>query len=277
MRRTHLSTRRRPRPSLWADLPDGTAPFKKSPDLVEKLLPDSSAPTAHQARLRDSVRGTIRLRQKRQRSLTIVRIDVRLRNRRLIAAKLSLNGLAEVLQQMKTISDLPRLRRALTRGLRIDASTIAADHLHVRVILEPTGRGRRRTIHQHVHHLTTLQVNNDRPVVGALPPRPVIDASHMDGGHGAAFGPSPGVLLQAGQDRRVADRHPEPSHQPLRGPSASAMAKQLDDSRQAGGPARERRRKTRHALGEDAPITQPVSTPPAPEAGINNDRRSLSG
>ena len=38
------------------------------------------------------------------------------RNRRLIAAKLSLNGLAEVLQQMKTISDLPRLRRALTRG-----------------------------------------------------------------------------------------------------------------------------------------------------------------
>jgi hypothetical protein len=55
------------------------------------------------------------------------------------------------------------------------------------------------------------------------------------------------------------------------------MAKQPDDSRQAGGPARERRRKTRHALGEDAPITQLVSTPPAPEAGIHNDRRSLSG
>jgi len=55
------------------------------------------------------------------------------------------------------------------------------------------------------------------------------------------------------------------------------MAKQPDDSRQAGSPARERRRKTRHALGEDAPITQLVSTPPAPEAGINNDRRSLSG
>jgi hypothetical protein len=44
--------------------------------------------------------------------------------------------------------------------------------------LEPTGRARRRTIHQHVHHLATLQVNDDRPVVGALPPRPVIDASH---------------------------------------------------------------------------------------------------
>jgi hypothetical protein len=55
------------------------------------------------------------------------------------------------------------------------------------------------------------------------------------------------------------------------------MANQPDDSRQAGSPARERRRKTRHALGEDAPTTLLVSTPPAPEAGINNDRRSLSG
>jgi hypothetical protein len=55
------------------------------------------------------------------------------------------------------------------------------------------------------------------------------------------------------------------------------MAKQPDDSRQSGGPAGERRRKTRHALGEDAPVILLVSTPPAPEAGKNNDRRSLSG
>ena len=95
-------------------------------------MPDSQAPTAHQARLRGSVRATIRLRRTRQRRLTIVKIEVSLRNRRLIAAKLPLNGIAEVLQQMKTISDLPRLRRALTRSLRIEASTIAADHLHVR-------------------------------------------------------------------------------------------------------------------------------------------------
>ena len=90
-------------------------------------------------------------------------------------------------------------------------------------------------------------------------------------------GPSGGLLLQAGQDRRVADRHPEPSHQPLRGPPARAMAKQPNNFRQSGGPARERRRKTWHALGEDAPITLLVSTPPAPQAGIHNDRRSLSG
>jgi hypothetical protein len=55
------------------------------------------------------------------------------------------------------------------------------------------------------------------------------------------------------------------------------MANQPDDSRQTRGPAGERRRKTGHALGEDPPITLLVSTPPAPEAGVNNDRLSLSG
>ncbi len=55
---------------------------------------------------------------KRWRRLIISGIDPRIRDRRLKAAELSLNGLAEVLQQMKAIGDLPRLRRALTRGLR---------------------------------------------------------------------------------------------------------------------------------------------------------------
>jgi len=55
------------------------------------------------------------------------------------------------------------------------------------------------------------------------------------------------------------------------------MAKQPNDTRQAGGSARERRRKTRQALGEDAPITPLVSTPPARQACANDDRCSLSG
>jgi hypothetical protein len=53
--------------------------------------------------------------------LTIVRTDASLRNRRLIATKLPLDGLAEVLQQMKAVSNLPRLRRTLACGLRISA------------------------------------------------------------------------------------------------------------------------------------------------------------
>jgi hypothetical protein len=55
------------------------------------------------------------------------------------------------------------------------------------------------------------------------------------------------------------------------------MAEQPYDFRKAGGPARERHRETRQALGKDTLITPQVATPPAPEAGPNNDRRSLSG
>ena len=66
-------------------------------------------------------------------------IDLRIPARRFIAAKLSLDGLTEVLQQMKAIGDLLRPRRALTRSLRIEPGTVAADHLHIRMILEPVG------------------------------------------------------------------------------------------------------------------------------------------
>jgi hypothetical protein len=55
------------------------------------------------------------------------------------------------------------------------------------------------------------------------------------------------------------------------------MAKQPDDFRQASGSARERRRKIRHALGEDAPIASLIAAPPSPQTSIDNNRRSLSG
>jgi len=119
--------------------------------------------------------------------MTIVRTDASLRDRRLIATKLPLDGLAEVLQQMRAVSNLPRLRRALACGLRVETRTIAAHHVHARMLSEPTGGGRRRTIRQHVNHLTALEVNDDRAVVGTLPPRPVVDASYTDDDSDAIF------------------------------------------------------------------------------------------
>ena len=237
-------------------------------------MPGCLAFVAHETCQRDSVRSAIRLRRNGRRRVIVDGFDLTLPDRRFIAAKLTLDGFAEVLQQMKAIGDLLRLRRALTRGLGIEASAVAADHLHVGMVLEPVGGGPSRTIRQHVHHHTTLQVHNDRAVIRALPPRPVVNTSDMDR---AIAGRIAGLLLQAGQDRRVADRHPEPSQQPLRRPPACAMAKQLDDFRQVGGPARERRRETRQALGEDALIASLIAAPPSPQTSIDNDRRALGG
>jgi hypothetical protein len=53
------------------------------------------------------------------------------------------------------------------------------------------------------------------------------------------------------------------------------MAKQPNDFRQAGGSAGKRRRKTRHALGEDAPIASLIAAPPSPQTSIDNDWHSL--
>jgi hypothetical protein len=50
------------------------------------------------------------------------------------------------------------------------------------------------------------------------------------------------VKFSSGLDVPVDDWHPEPPHQPLRGPTARAMAKQSNDFRQTGGLAAERSR-----------------------------------
>src|ERR1700683_97438 len=197
------------------NFPDGIASFKESPDLVEDLLSDSLAVAAYPACPCDRIRTTIRAGGKRRQRLIAAAADPRIPDRRLIPTKLALDGFAEVLHQMESIGDLPGLWRALTRGLGIEPGTGAADDVNVGVIFEPISRGRRRTIRQHVHNRTTLQIHDDCAVLVALPPCPVVDASHAHDGRGAAFGPNSGVLHQAGQDRRVADRHSEPSHKSL--------------------------------------------------------------
>ena len=55
------------------------------------------------------------------------------------------------------------------------------------------------------------------------------------------------------------------------------MTNEPDDFRQAGCLARERRRKTWKSLGKDAPMAPIVSAPPAPQTGVDDNRRSLSG
>ena len=52
-------------------------------------------------------------------------------------AELRLNGLAEILQDMKTVGDLPRLGCAFLRPLCKRTAVIVADDLDARMSLEP--------------------------------------------------------------------------------------------------------------------------------------------
>ncbi len=70
-------------------------------------------------------------------NLFAFRRQQRTRGKPCCTAELRLNGLAQVLQDMKTVGDLSRLRRAFPRALGERPAAIAADNLDARMPLEP--------------------------------------------------------------------------------------------------------------------------------------------
>lgn len=60
-------------------------------------------------------------------------------DRRAELVQLPLHGFPEILQQMKAIGDLPRLRRPLARALSTEPSAVTADNLNLRMRFEPCG------------------------------------------------------------------------------------------------------------------------------------------
>jgi hypothetical protein len=66
---------------------------------------------------------------------------------------------------MEAVRDLPRLRRALSRALRIQTAAIAADDFDLRMLAKPFGCSGGCAILQHIDNLAPLQVNDNAPVV----------------------------------------------------------------------------------------------------------------
>ena len=192
--------------------------------------------------------------------MVVVDLEREFPDRRFEAAELPFDGFPEVLQQVEAISDLSRLRRALPRGVRIKTSAITADNFDFRMPPEPVRRGGSGAICQQINYLTTLQIDDDGPVVRAFPPGPPIDAGDT---HHGAIGLGSAAILYAPQDRGVAHGHAEPAHQSLGWSTTDAVAEQSDDPGQAGGPACERGGQPRMPLGEDPTIALVVSAPPA--------------
>jgi hypothetical protein len=83
------------------------------------------------------------------------------------------------------------------------------------MLVKPLSRPFRRAICQHVDHLSTLQVHNDRPVAAALSPAPVIDADHPNGSGLATLSL---MAFELPQNGIVALWEAQTRHQPLRRP-----------------------------------------------------------
>ncbi len=113
---------------------------------------------------------------------------------------------------------------------------------------------------------TALQVDDHRAVAPRSPPAPIIYANNPD--RGVAMSER-GIPLQLPQDRVVADRHAEPSHQALAGTAAGAMAEQTDNLGDPPCPARIRGGNRRQPVGERLSFTFLMRAPPAAQPKLH--------
>jgi hypothetical protein len=93
-----------------------------------------------------------------------------------------LQGLSDILQQVKAVRDLDCLGGALTGAVRIGFRPIACNDLDSRMSLKPLRQGASFAIVQEGHGPAALEVNEDRPIGLAFPIGPIIHPE--DGGGG---------------------------------------------------------------------------------------------
>ena len=144
----------------------------------------------------------------------------------------ALHGLAEIAEEVPSIRDLHGLRCALPDGISIGAGTVTGDNLDP-VVTPQLGRERvGLAVGQKVDDLVAFQVDQDRPVVLAAPPRPVIDSQHAgrrrQGHHRAMNQTQQGI---------GACRHGQPPGKPGAGLAAKSETQLALDAPQPRGAA----------------------------------------
>jgi hypothetical protein len=173
---------------------------------------------------------------------------------------------------MESVSDLPRLRRALSCALRIKTAAIAADEFDLRVLTEPFGCSGGCAILQHIDNLAPLQIDNNGPVSPALSPTPVVDACHPYSRLRTETGD---LALQVPQDGVVADRHSETLHQPLSRPPARAVADKMNKFSDSLGPTSVRTNNLRQLIRKCTTLTLAVQTSPTARLHLHHHGGAL--
>jgi hypothetical protein len=139
--------------------------------------------------------------------------------------ELLFDGLTQVLDEMKSIGALARLRRALVSAPSIEATSVSDHDLDLRMIPKPASRGSSRSVLKDIDDLTPFEVDNNCSVVVSLPGGPLVDAHHANGMACSIHSRPP---LQMAQDRVGATGDAHPPKQPLAWQAAGCMAGRID-------------------------------------------------
>lgn len=87
-------------------------------------------------------------------------------------------------KQMKAVGDLSGLRRSLPDALCVKPAAVPADDFNFRMFLEPIRSLFGGAGFQHVCNGPTLKVDDDRSVIEAFAPTPIVN---RDGAQGSAI------------------------------------------------------------------------------------------
>ena len=95
-----------------------------------------------------------------------------------MAEKEPLQGVAQVLHQMKAVDDLDRLWGAVPDPFSIEPTPITADDLDARVRLQPVRDRGGRALREQIDHSMPFEITNHGAEASASPPRPFLQPYH---------------------------------------------------------------------------------------------------
>ena len=94
----------------------------------------------------------------------------------MMATHLMFQSFTQIVDQMKTISDLTSVRGALTRTLCVKPKSVSTYDFHTRVPTEPCCNTGNRSIRQYVRHRVGFQIDDSGSVILTFGPGPIVDS-----------------------------------------------------------------------------------------------------
>ena len=172
-------------------------------------------------------------------------------------------GFRKILQQMKTVSNLHCLGRALASTLRIRLRAVTCDDLYARMLPEPLRHGVGRAIWEESHRLAAFQIYQDGPIRLAFPEGEIIHPEH--GGRGERRGRLPTEQAQQGVPAHGQTPALAQANASLAAQGEAHRDKTLSEPQRAPRPGGGDRRQP---FGEDATAAGTIAAEPLADAEL---------
>jgi len=169
-------------------------------------------------------------------------------------------GVAEVAQKVPAICNLNGLGRAAANAVGVSTGAVTRDDLDAGMVVQPSPNRLRLTVGQNIDRTVALQIDDERAVMLAPAPSPVIDADDARRRRRRQR-----RRPDQAQQRVAADRHGQLRRQAGAGLTSCAEGDTALCLGEAGSAPHPRQGHCRQALGKDAARALGSRAPEAPD------------